>query len=940
MKNLLYKVSFICLMVAAFVGCDPVEQEEYKGGVGDFNLHLKEPGSDFAEFYVTAPSTVEMAYVVGTEPQVLTAPVLFMTGRTMQISPEQIIRIEANLQPNTGYIMYAAVKIDDMNYSPVMEFEFETSGYEFSEMLTVVDRSFDGFKVHITVPEETKERGNVLRYTGANKAIYNVLKSNYGNEGLMLLEGVVANGNRYKNFVKNDSTVARNSMTVVELDENGNPIIDENGDMIDVHDPITPGETYVFYAGECTLGTDEEMGAITGWYYGTPNTLTWQVPLFSWEEADPDFDWSLSDRTDYTGSGWTGAFQKIEFKVKEPILMEPTVNVRIPEDEISVIDARIYFEVDEGVDRYFYMVLDNSTYYSIVDQYLGKRGAPEEEIDAAFQWFLTSYLAFQTWSVGAETENTVINAALSFADGVLVGGETYHVVCTAMADDETFVAEDGRMTGDGALQNYVHKVFSAKEKTMGPPVVEIKAVDSSDPYLAKFNIKAPNKDLAGAYYAANYSREFQLMVNMGYSYSDLAQMQNRPFSPEEIEAVNSDEGFDVFIPTLDGETIRFIVYGCNEEYTFNRIDLDVEGAGWADYVAPMAPKVTPVESPYYNALAGDWKMTAKIRINEEIDGEVLSSIIKWNSDVTISSSIQGLPDKVDENVYDLYLDTEAEEGTPEYDKAVASNIANVNSMFDEMLELSDRFAEYRVTGQNRLLCTGFIDYDSYDISRLSYRNPYDLFTATDYSSVDVSQIMNDFGPKWYFEVKEDGSIIVPFSYNTLPPMSAWSGVPFYVGGVGAGGAFYEATEAFPGFPVEVSKDYNMITIKPIVLKATDETKPSVPYYMNALGVSDAASGQLELLATVVSDIILTRKVDTRSAAEDNVLPHSVATAKVNPITVNGEKASLPKTRVCKSITKFEAKPKTVYKYDEKPHVITKEMFDESIENILKQYKVK
>ena len=869
MKNLLFKSFFFCLLAGVLIGCDekkPVTEEEPK----DFSLELKTVAADYVEVTVNAPSELDMAYVVSEEPQALSAAVLFVTGTTVKVAPGEVLKISEGIAQSTSYHLYAVAKLDAKNYSELIHLEFTTEGYQFKEMLTVVDTYLDGYKVHITVPQETKDRGNVIRYGSTSLAWYNLLKNSKGGDAVDL-NAVVANGNPYGNYVKNDSTIIMNDMNVVMLDKDGNPIIDSDGQQIDIHDPISPGEPTIFLAGECRWGSPEEFAQIMG--FNLPDDYSYSIPLFDWN------------------TGWTGAFQKVEFFTKEPVLCDATVEIEIPEDEITVTDAMIYFNMDKAVSRYFYMVLDNSTYNQILESYLDNH-------EEWYQWFLTSYIAFYEWGVFPETESTYTNAAAQFVQP-LTGGETYHVLCTVMGDE------------DGATQRFIHKTFTAKEKTKRAPVIEVTAIQDGNPFEATFNIKAPNKDVVGAYWACNYARDFELMFNAGATYESLL-AGNFSFTSDEMALVNSDEGLTVSYPTLDGESTRMAVYGCNDEYTFNNIDPDKEGAGWADYLAPMAEKDTPISSPLYEALAGDWTATATITVKEQLeDGSVVSHNVDHKSKVTISSSAPALPSKVDEHIYGLYK---------------GSSRDDVDSMFEELVDLSDQFTEYRLEGQNRLLCNGFIDFDYYtDPGRMSYMSPYDLFQATHYSSVDVPQLMYDFGPKWFLEVLPDGRVIVPFNSTYLPPMHGWTGYPFYVCGLAGEYAFLDANEETPGFPVEIADDYSKITIKPII--AGGET-----CYMNAVGIE---SGSLEIIATVISEIVLTKGwTETRST----VPAFAAAPSKVNAISIDGAAVTeLPKPRIHKSMTKLEFTPAPQYKEDKTPNVVTMDMVNETSAKILKYF---
>ncbi len=880
--------SLAALMMGLFASCgpqnlpesdEPDEPKDPSGitdpNVGDFRLEIKAITADYVEFLVTAPSKVDVAYQVLSEERQFSPAVLFKDEKKstyLTVSPGDVIKVNENVFQDRMHYFYAAAKLDEMNYSKVEALEFKTPRYEFTELVTVVDTYNDGYKVHITVPQETKDRGNVIRYGSTSLAWYNLLKNSKGGDAVDV-NAIVANGNPYGNFVKNDSTVISNDRNVIALDEDGEPILDSDGQQIDIHDPITPGEPTIFLAGECRWGSPDEFAEIMGFHM--PETYSYSIPLFDWD------------------NGWSGAFQKKTFFTKVPDLCEATVQVEIPEDEITVTDAMIYFTMEEGVKTYFYMILDNSTYNQILSIYLDGN-------EDWFQWFLTSYIAFYEWGVVGYTENRYTNAAAGFVEP-LTGGETYHVLVTVLGED------------NGSAQNFVHKTFKAKEKTKRAPVIEVTAVENGDPYLATFNVKAPNKDVVGSYWACNYSRDFELLFNAKYTYADILK-GNYSFTSEELADLNSDEGLTISFPTLDGEVTRFAAYGCNDEYTFNYIDPDKEGAGWADYRAPMAEKKAAVNSPLFEVLEGDWTATATIIAKENVGGSEVSYNVQHSSKVTISADAPQLPETLDPSVYELYPKKSKDE---------------IDGMFEELSYLTDQFSEYRLEGQNRLLCNGFIDFDYYkNPGRLTYRTPYELFVAKNYNSVDVPMLMYDFGPKWFLEVLEDGSVIVPFNQTYLPPMHNWPGFPFYVGGVTGEYAFLDATTETPGFPVEISDDYNTITVKPIVAGGEN-------CYMNAVGVAD---GELQIVATIISEIVLTRGWTEPEVPEET--PASVP-ATVKAVTMDGMAVSeLPKARIIKSMTDLPAREaRAEYKLDETPNVVTKEMVEKTSKKILKYFNV-
>lgn len=853
-------------------------QEPEVSNVGDFDIKIKEVSADYVDVIITAPHKVDVAYMVTSEPMATTPAVLFKSGTgstIVTVEPGQELRITENLVQDSDHYLYAAAMLDAKNYSKIIELQFKTESYNFTDLITVVDTYNDGFKVHITVPKETKEKGNVIRYGSTSQAFYNLMKYQKGGERGVDLNAIAANGDPYSMFVKNDSTIVVNDDNIIKLDENGDPVLDEQGQPKDIHDPIAPGEPTIFLAGECRWGSPDEYAAIMGFHL--PETHSYSIPLYDHSK------------------GWTGAFDKITFKTAEPASFDADFEIRIPDDEIEVIDAIVYFDKGENVTSYFYMIVDNATYNEIKQIYLDGN-------EDWYQWFLTSYIAFYEWGVMPLTETTFVHAGASFQGNYLVGGEDYHVLVTAFGDE------------DGMKQKFFHKQFKAKDKTKVAPVIEVTAVNTDDPYVASFNVKAPNKDLAGSYWGCNYSREFELMFNLKKTYEDIL-YGNYMFAVDEIAAINSDAGLTVSFPTLDGEVTRFAAYGCNDEYTFNQIDPAKEGKGWADYHAPMAAKKDPVTSTLFDELQGDWTATATIIAKEQADdGSIVSYNIPHSSKVTVSGSAPELPAALDNSVYALYSGKSKDE---------------VDGMFEELGILTDQFTEYRLEGQNRLLCNGFIDFDYHkNPGRMTFRSPYDLFIAQDYSSVDVPMLMYDFGPKWFLEVCADGKVIVPFNSTYLPPMLNWPGYPFYVGGVGSGMAFYDATEEYPGFPVEISADRNTMTIKPIVVG-------SDTFYMNALGLS-GTTGQMEIIATIISEIVLTRGwKETASSAAPAYEP---APSMVQAVTIDGSPVTeLPQRRVFKSMTDFSEGPRMDCSAHETPNIVTMKMVEETTAKLLKKY---
>ena len=849
MKKLL-KVSFWATLFAfclSFVGCQ-------KEGVGDFSLSIKEVGADYVDVRVTAPNSVEMYYVISEEAMLVSDAVLKKTGTAVAVEPGQILRISEGVVQDTHYNLYAVAGLSNGEFSERISLEFTTKKYTFDETVKIVETYYDGFKVHVTVPEKVKEAGHVLRYGYTSLATYNKATKLYGTTDVARL---IQNGNIGGRYIKNDSTMVYNTDNLYEI---------VDGEELDIHEDIFPNEPGLFLVGEFRWGAskeeiEQEIG-ISGWY---PSYI---IPLYDWNTAQ-----------------WTGEFQKVEFKMKAPEELQADFNVDVY--DITPLDAKIYFEPDDNVYMYVYMIMDDATYNTLADLCGG-----EENV----QWFIASvggYYEGATMGMGTME----INATSMFTEP-LNKDTRYRILINAWGDPQ------------GKSQKFVVEEFRTKAATQPRPVIEVTALEANDPYFASFNIKA-GKDkngnvqpIAGAYYAVNYTREWQLQFNMDATYESLLK-GNYSFTADELAQINSPEGLNFSVYTLDGEVTRMAVYGCNDEYTFNTVDpTDQEIAngiarGWADYAAPYAEGNGPASS--YDAVAqklsGEWTASAKLRAKQIVDeetGDFEYYNVTHKSRIEISSKMPELPYPMPDSVYTIY----------------GGNKADVDGMYEELQMLSDMFEEYRLRGHSRLLGTGFLDFDYYSTGgRLDWYAPYDLFLARDYVSVDVAQLIYDFGPKWFFEVQADGSVIIPFSTYYIPPMHNWPGYAFYVGGVGEtnGGqvAIYEATAEYPGFPVEISEDGNKIVIKPIDYNGT-------LLYMNALGFSDDAimQGTVEIVAPVISEITLTRGWNGAKSNLNNVAPEKVS-AKM--MTFDGTPAKAPMVRKVGSMTDFNevAKVKTV-----------------------------
>ena len=811
MKNLLSKIALVALSAAVFMfaGCDEMKNKS-------FSLSIKEVGPEYVELNVQGGDVIRMAYMVDErEMRVENPQQIFKKGTEVTCKGGEVLRISLGLLENTQYYIYACAALSETEFSEIIVLPFKTTAYSLSELITVVDQYHDGYKMRVTLPKETKERGNAIRWNTCCVMMYNYMKESSDDYYELLYNG--------GNYTVKDTTLIyseENNWYLTGEDSDGDGEIDWDV----LYNPISPGEPVVFTAAEFAwMDKNQDVGY-------------WSFPA-GWEAG---YYMPVLDSTYYTGgkqqSGmgildsshmaspmdefWEGAHQRKHFRVKEPALMEAGVDVKLA--KATPVNLTLEFYPDEGVDQYAFGIFDDDMYQN---QVLPLLNGNEDWM----QWAVTSYFAAYTF--GTKVASGAVQADLTsfYYQSAIAPETTYHVFVTAMGD------------ALGTTQSFRKFSFETTAKVKDAPEVEVKALASeTGPYVAAFNIKCTthaDNPLTEAYYAANYIRDWRLEINSGSTYFGLVN-GNNAFSAEELSHINSDAGYTIYIPSIDGETTRLVVVGYNDEYTPNNVSgykfiEDCPAA--ADCTTPYVDPKPYVDVNLYADLVGDWTATALLTDSEG------KKTFEHSSKITLAADLYDYPASLTEEVYDIY------EKESEYDRE------EVDAMWYEFKQLAEEITVERLENQNRLVGIGWLDDDSYN--RLTARTPYDLFIATDYTSVDVSSLYNDYGPKWYLETSKDenGNVVysVPLDYTCLPPASNWS-VPFYLGAMQRD-TWYTVLEGDgwdASFPVTVSEDRNTITIHPLVLSDGTEMYP------NMIGI-DSTMGTL-LENPVISEIVLTR----------------------------------------------------------------------------------
>ena len=876
-----------------------------------------------AEIEINAKNIIEIAYVVSEEQSEMTIPaVLFATGT--EVDPAETSVKLSDLEANKTYWVYFAAKVDASNfYEDILEVEVKTAGYSFDKMLTLMDTEYMGYKVRITVPDEVRNdpKKYAIRYNFGS--LLDVLMAKY-EMGRTWAVSLMENGHGCMGWQETvrDTTVYIHPYNENRLNDDGSTYIDpDTGEPIMLHLPISPAEPYLFTAGQYRYGHLDETG--WGWSYGSEDK-DWGYYIPMWDQngwvsetggftQKSQLDLDLATGVITTGEekywadnsfGKNGTFQALYFQTDAPELLETDFEIII--DDVTPIDARVSFLVDDNVYVYSYMICNDATYQILVnDLLLGH----EEWL----QWLVSSYYGMQHLYFPTLQGNATVSAR-DFNSVALDAENLYHVFVNVIGDEQ------------GSKQKFYHETFETTQKVMGTPVIEVTPVENNqNEYFAKFNIKAPNKDIVRAYYAADYKREFLFEANSDVKYADLCQNY---FSEEDIAAINSDEGFEIQINSTDGQIIRLAVLGYNAEETPNDL-YSPEKSGKpcsavADCQTKLLDMVPQVNSPLFNTLEGDWTATAQLLIREyDSNNNIQEYKMKKTANIKIVNSI-ATPD-LTQDVYDFY-------SSYGYDKNAT------DALYEDYKREADIFNNYRLKYRNRVLCLGWFDEDPIypTTSRLELATPFDLFVHPQYSCIDNAQIFYDFGPKWYLEIDADGNVTLPFDQWETPPMANWQGIPFFMSGYnheqnhGYKSEVVSSREGAEGevimpaqFPVEIVNDDKFI-IKPVMAPVYDAADAKLyEHYPNAIG--GWGEGDAQMLRPVVSEITFTRGKSSKTTSTSVAREAEYAKPRVI-----GEPA-VPV--VVKSLTPI--KNINVPSFEQKGmYILTEDMLNASIESYL------
>ena len=548
--------------------------------------------------------------------------------------------------------------------------------------------------------------------------------------------------------------------------------------------------------------------------------------------------------SELTDAAWTGAFQRKVFRTKMPDPLNASIKVEI--EDLRSVDATVRIIPDKKIYRYIFTILDEASYRQLVDLLDGN--------EDYLQWAITSYFSYMNFgsmdiTAGVEDEGIApaVEVVLSDYFQTVSSQTKFHVLVTGMSGEI------------GSPQCFHHSTFStpATTKIYGPEIEVTAMPELTGPYSAVFNVKCVSREenpLVRCYYGANYYKDWILDVNAGGTYEQYG--MSTQFTNAELEQINSDEGYTMAIPSIDGMTTRLVVVGFNDENISNGVDLEEDVLAHPavdDCTTPFAEADKIELNPLLDAYAandfkpllnGEWTLTATVLADGKT--QVQSSKVKIKN-----AFVEGedYPSVLPDSVFTLY------------DEATEWEVDEILAFYDEFKDLAEKYNEKRLRNQNKLLLEGWLDNDSK--GRLSLMTPWDMFISREISTVNVEQMFTEFGPKMHIKVNKDlqgrDSLTITANRYYCSPVLNWS-VPFYMAGYANQEAnntlfYFGTTTEFHApleFPVVLSEDKNTLTIKGFEANG-------VMYYPNVIGIDPTATSYPYIIdQPIISDVVLTR----------------------------------------------------------------------------------
>ena len=668
------------------------------------------------------------------------------------VDGENVLDVEG-LEGATDYVVYVAMKLANETFV-LEECSFTTSEYG-DQILTMISTTPFSVKFHVNMPD-TADWVLLL----GDRETYEQMKMYFGQSDAGFLESVGCINYRGSQTIE----IKDGDFWYTEVDWDGSVL----GDMTYT---IKPGSAYVMLISAAYWGEVPNV-----W----PETWRW-MPYYEvtgggggWDDwLDDDMGvmntrgaMNLGEYTEVCtdeGVTFTHEYAKQCFWTNPADLPAEGEGVEVTLKKLT--ERTAYFEMVPSENCLSYHVLPLSDEdYSMLTSFIGEAG---------MQAYVLNY-------------GEPLAGGNEYVMSGLTVGANYHMMVTGLFEE------------NGAVQSFHHSTFSPQESTLPLPVIEVTSVEEKNTHdKVYFNIKCSTKDATAGKYIANYVKDWIPELNSGYSYNDMVEMYGQILTEEELDQVNSDEGYELFYTTYEDVATRLAVIAYNE-------DEKAGEAVWADSKAAGLPAKTKVESSLYADLEGNWVLNY---------WDTQSYLSSENSDK--SKKYRQFQTTITTNPDFGPASFAAWQGDASYDfvlGALGGNEARVKNLFDEYKAVAAYHKE-KYASQNQIVSVNFPCGYYVKADKQNVYTPWDLFTSEYYSAYDNFELFYDFGPKVFFEVKDANTIVLKSDMNALPPMESFDGA-YYMVGIGKNGTTNQYLLSCE-FPVTVSEDKNTLTVHPV-----------------------------------------------------------------------------------------------------------------------------
>lgn len=876
MKKLFSKMLLLLSLVIVGVAVTSCEQGFDEGATAEPAMTVGEAtvSLNCATIPVSTTNIKQYAYVLEPAGTAAPKPVIIFKDGTVVDATDGNSTIELDdLEYGVSYTLFVAAKITGGFYNEVAQVNFTTENV--TEDVTIIRYNYDGADIHIRFPEEVKKRGNKLKWMVSsapdNKKWKPAPTGMYWTDAELIQQ----NDHSFPAFLIHGDTTLR------IREENRIQFI--GNDTIEYYPRIAPGEPLIVSIQEVLYQTDDSNSGYGAGWYGSPFLLeSFMDDLKASGSVDPGTPWSnyvetraaAPNEEDYwPEDSW---HKTLRFNAKDPEPLDATVNVSFTgydgkPNNLNAKGGYVNFTPEKGAYCYCVSLLDNATYSTLVLKW----GVPKNRM----QWFTTSMFAAYEGFARTYYANAgpVKEDIYEWFVGNVIPGGKYHLLVTAMSGTDTKYG----MEPDPSKQSFQHIEFELPEYTLPAPEIVVTPLESTNPFMVRFNVKCVNADVApvvSASYAVNYARDFYSTLN-SVTYAQIIQMNTANgiyLDANDLRLMNSSQGLTFNVGSLEDMATGLVVMGWNNEARPSNPDAK-DSEAYAEARSAVLPDAERVESSLFEELKGEWTLSANLHAvrKEYVRNEDGSYVKDENGDYLLTETPVESLVKSKVVIGDITCpETLTEEVYATWAKAGITR-EKTDAFFAEFKELVEH-NNRKIRGQNRILCNG-LDVDALETSYeniTNYASPWDLFTSSSYSCWTVEDMFYDFGPKWYIQVDSNGNTFVPVyipnemygKFGGLRPMSNWMDAETHLVGfdklnnmaMTAPQVDSSDTSTWPNLPVEISDDKNTVTIKPFIY--TIENTENVLTFNPSVIINTKTDyfGMIPMNGQIVGDIVLTR----------------------------------------------------------------------------------